>query len=302
MKRFTVTASVIALFGAAALFAHVEAQTRTVYFNAVDKKGAPVADLNAAEIVVKEDGRTQAPFKMERATAPMRIAVVIDDHGLTTFAEAVRGQAEVGVFSTTLPEEIVVDFTRDEQALAAGIQKLVRLAPRMLAGAGLGLDDLTFDLARQFEKQGTARPVMIVVTIDHGCNTGASLGDAPVHGPTGNDIFYSADGSAQSWPTLVVAQLQRSRTAFFGLAARHTSPNDHDPIIDASAEATGGRVEAVLTDSAIPTALKRITDDLLNQYVVTYSASSTQKDGARLRLQVNRPGVVARAPGRVGVR
>src|SRR4249919_3496478 len=122
MKRFTVTASVLALFGAAALFARSEAQTRTVYFSAVDKKGAPVADLKAADVQVTEEGQPQTPLTVEHATAPMRIALVVDDRGLgvpevraglTTFVEGVRGHAEVGVFSAVRAEATVVDFTAD---------------------------------------------------------------------------------------------------------------------------------------------------------------------------------------------
>ena len=138
MKRFTVTASVLALFGAAALFAKSEAQTRTVYFSAVDKKGAPVADLKAADVQVTEEG------------------------------------------------------------------------------------------------------------------------------PQG--------------------------------------PQDHDPVIDASTEASGGRVDPVLTDSGIEAALQRIADDLLGQYAVTYNSSPVANDGVRLRVEVKRAGVTVHAPERVGVR
>jgi len=45
--------------------------------------------------------------------------------------------------------------------------------------------------------------------------------------------------------------------------------------------------------------LKRITSRLLGQYVVTYSASTAGKDGARLRLKSTRSGVTIRAPERV---
>ena len=67
------------------------------------------------------------------ATTSMRIAVVIDDRGLgvpevraglSTFVEALRGHAEVGVFSAVRPEATVVDFTADTQTLLEGIQQL----------------------------------------------------------------------------------------------------------------------------------------------------------------------------------
>ena len=320
MKRFTIAAAVIALFGAAALFARSETATRTVYFSALDKKGAPIADLKATEVVVKEADRSQVPLTVERATTPMRIAVVIDDHGLgvpevraslTTFTEALRGRAEIGVFSTTLPEATVVDFTRDDRALAAGIEKLVRTHAALntdVTRPGLGLGALTDNVARQFEQQGTARPVMIVVTIDQNCRNAPWVNshflttdqqfDSVLRGTPEPCPGYSTKGTSP----LIVEQVLRSRATFFAIAARHSALDDHDPVIDASAEASGGHVEAVLMDSAIPTALTRITDDLLNQYAVTYNSSPTPKDGARLRLTINRSDVIIRAPERVAVR
>jgi hypothetical protein len=89
---------------------------------------------------------------------------------------------------------------------------------------------------------------------------------------------------------------------FFGIASRHAAPNDHNPVIDASAEVSGGRVDPVLTDSEIPAALTRIASDLRGQYAVTYNAGGAPANGWRLRVAVKRPGVTVRAPERVGVR
>ncbi len=96
--------------------------------------------------------------------------------------------------------------------------------------------------------------------------------------------------------------MQRSRVTFFAIASRHAVPADHNPVIDASAEVSGGRVDPVLTDSGIPTALTRIAGDLLGQYAVTYQAGAAPSSGSRLRVDVKRPGVIVRAPERVGMR
>jgi hypothetical protein len=99
-----------------------------------------------------------------------------------------------------------------------------------------------------------------------------------------------------------VAHVQRTRVTFFGIASRHASPNDHNPVIDASAEVSGGRVDPMLTDSEIPKALTRIAGDLLGQYAVSYHAGAAPPNGERLRVAIKRPGVIVRAPERVGVR
>jgi hypothetical protein len=316
MKRFPVPAAVVVCLCAAALFAKSETQTRTIYVSAVDKKGVPVADLRATDVVVTEDGQPQAPLTVEHASALMRIALVVDDRGLgvpevraglSSFVEALRGHAEVGAFSSVRPEATVVDFTADTQTLLAGIQQLLPMQT-----GGQGLSTLTLELAQEYAKRGTARPVMVVVTIDESCNDSSALsasrGAAPITmagqtiAPPGCPAGAARQfGSATPWQQ-AVEQIQHGRVTFFGIASRHTAPGDHSPVIDASAEVSGGRVEPVLTDSGIPAALTRIADDLLGQYAVTYNASSAPPQGVRLRVNVKRSGVTVRAPERVGVR
>lgn len=302
MQRFTVTTLLVVCFFVAALVAKSETQTRTVYVSAVDKKGVPVADLTAADVRVSEGGRAQTPLTVEHATVPIQVALIIDDRGLglpevrqglATFVEAPRGHADIGMFSTTLPDPTIVGFTQDAQALAAGIQGLVNIKATlngpMVGGAGIGR--LTYSLARQFESQGTTRPVIVVVTIEEEACRKLQLDQPCIFSPL------------SAIPRPVVDAVQRSHTTFFAIAARHKTMNEHNPFIDATAEASGGRVESVLTESAITVALKRIADDLLGQYAVTYFSSLVPpQEGARLQVTINRPGISVRAPERVGVR
>lgn len=161
MKRLSITASAVVCLGAAALLARSETQTRTIYISAVDHKGAPVADLRAGDVVVTEEGQPQGPVTVEHATAPMRIAVIVDDRGLgvpevraglSAFVEALRGHAEVAVFSAVRPEATVVDYTADTQTLLEGIQHLLPMQT-----GGRGLSPLTLELAQQY--RSTARHV-----------------------------------------------------------------------------------------------------------------------------------------------
>jgi hypothetical protein len=64
-------------------------------------------------------------------------------------------------------------------------------------------------------------------------------------------------------------------------------------------EATGGRREQLLSDMAIPGALGKLADELLNQYVVTYSRPEALIPPERVQVTVNKPGVTARARTRL---
>ena len=196
MKRLSVTASVVVCLCVAAIVARSETQARTIYVSAVDNKGAPIADLGATDVVVTEEGQPQGPVTVEHATSPMRIAVVVDDRGLgvpemragvSAFVEALRGHADVGVFSAVRPEATVVDYTADTQTLLEGIQRLLPMQT-----GGRGLSALTLELAQAYEKDGVARPVMVVVTIDESCN------DSSLHGRLARrSVDQTAD---KRWP------------------------------------------------------------------------------------------------------
>src|SRR5262245_56950111 len=63
--------------------------TRTVYVTVLDGKGAAVTDLAAADFSVKEGGKDYALTKAELATAPIQVALVVDDNGMGVFRPAV---------------------------------------------------------------------------------------------------------------------------------------------------------------------------------------------------------------------
>jgi hypothetical protein len=57
--------------------------TRQVYISAVDSSGAPVTDLTAADIAVKEGGKERQVASLQPAVAPMQVASLVDVYLLT---------------------------------------------------------------------------------------------------------------------------------------------------------------------------------------------------------------------------
>ena len=55
------------------------ATERTVYVAVTDSKGAPVPDLTAADLVVKEGGKEREITKAVPATAKMRLTLAIEE-------------------------------------------------------------------------------------------------------------------------------------------------------------------------------------------------------------------------------
>jgi len=296
------------------LLARVETQRRTIYFNAVDRKGAPVTDLVAGDVSVAEEGVPRVPAAFGLATVAPRIAVVLDDSGLglPEVRDALSGLvdvmpgAEIGLFSTVRPENDILDFTSDAQTIRTAIRSLVPLGMGgFVRSGGLGLEALTHELARRFEKEASARPVIVMLSVDIDCTSTSAELTRPVREPFAPATAPCGTGAGgpggNTWPQ-VVRQIQRSGVSVFSIAARHHSSGDHPALLDAGPEVSGGMVEAVLTDSLIPGALKRIADRIRAQYAVTYNSTVLPVDGAKLKVSVKRPGVSVRAPERVAVR
>ena len=58
---------------------------RTVHVSAVDRKEAPVTDLTATDFVLREGGDVREIIKVEPATTPLHIAIIVDDSGTGIF-------------------------------------------------------------------------------------------------------------------------------------------------------------------------------------------------------------------------
>ncbi len=306
MTRPAVSVALAVALGVSALVA--QSSTRTIYVSVFDDEGVPVADLPASAFTVTENGRAQQVVDVGRATEPMKVALVVDDHGLglpevreslASFVDGMPAGASIGLFSSARPEWTVVPFTRDRPALKEGIQHLLPTAVGVTAG-GSALDDLVRHLARQFTQDVVARPIVLLVTVDLGCGQQAAVGGNPACDQPGPQLggLGVAGSYTANWD-LVLQDVRRSRLTFFAIAARHTDPRDHSPVIDNSAEVSGGHVELATSDAGIAPAIARIGDELLAQYAVTYSAVAAPKNGNRLRVAVKSPNLKARAPERV---
>src|SRR3954453_9541089 len=62
---------------------------RTVYFSALDSKGAPIADLTAADLSVKEGGKDQRVPPVRPPRDPRQVHFIVDDGGPAVFQGSV---------------------------------------------------------------------------------------------------------------------------------------------------------------------------------------------------------------------
>ncbi|MEP6918497.1 MAG: hypothetical protein ABJC89_22845, partial [Acidobacteriota bacterium] len=164
--------------GPAAAFAPV---MRTIYATIVDKDGAKVPDLTAADFTIKESGKTAEIVKVEPATAKIRLALMIEERlapdgavrqGLFEFIKRMQPLAEISVISVGLRNTIVVDYTQSGDALVGALNQL-SLNPQPTSNLMEGL----LEIGRAIEKQKPERPVIVAVAFSGGQAGGASANE-----------------------------------------------------------------------------------------------------------------------------
>jgi VWFA-related protein len=255
-----------------------------VYVSVLDN-GTPVKDLTAADFTVREDGNVREVLKAGPATAPLTISILVDDsqaaepviqelrRGLTAFVEQMQGKAEIALATFGERPTPIVDYTESTEALKRGITKIFSRQ-----GAGAYLLDAIVEVSRGLQRRETAaRPTIIALTVE---------------GIEFSNIYHEP----------VLEDLKKSGATFHVLAIGTPSDSLTDEmrnrniVLARGTSETGGRRDQVLAASALPEKLKQLGNELLNQYVVTYSRPETLIPPEKVEVTVKRPGAEVRAP------
>lgn len=249
---------------------------RRVYFSAVDAKGVQVTDLTVADLAVKEGGKERAIRSVEPATAPLQISILVDDAGTGAFQVAVAqflqtmfGKGHFVLRAMTPQPTRLTELTDDGPTLKAA---LGRIGPRgRIAASGDQMPDAVAEAARELQQKKAVRPVIVVLT---------GIGELTQ--------------SDQSDPTLKT--LRDSRAI---LSVVHTSDLALGPVLGDGPDRSGG-MHVTFTGGVVPgSILSKVSDDLLNQYVLTYTLPEGVKPSERFSLTTSRKGLTLRAPSRL---
>ena len=275
LRRAALVVLAAAAVGLADLAATPAESTRTVYISATGSNGAPVTDLTADDLIVKDGGKNVVVASLRPATTRMDIAILVDDNGSGAYQagvlqclQALIGYARFSIAELTPQAVKLLDYTDNVEAIQAALNQL---GPRgRVQGEGEQLTEAVVRAGEELQKRGAARPVLLALTIS---------GGAGVRNP---DIAMNrlADSGAML-NTVFVAGTR------LGLV-----------IADGPGQ-SGGRAEQVGTDLGIPPAITKITDMLLHQYALTYVLPDGVKPSGELSVSSRRKGISLRAPKRV---
>ena len=249
---------------------------RTVYFSAVDAKGVHVTDLTAADLTVKEGGKDRVIEAVKPATALMQLSIIVDDAGTGGFTAAVgqfiqatfrRAEYAIRMLS---PQAIkVMDFTQNGDDLRTALGRMGQRGripvdnEQMIAGV--------FDAARELEQRKARRASIIALTV---------AGEKPL-----------ADNADEALDAL--------KDSGASLSVVHITGVELGKVLGDGPKQSGGMIEQVNGHVVPGPTLAKVADNLLNQYVLTYTIPDGVKLSDRFSLSTSRRGVKLLAPTKI---
>jgi len=258
---------------------------RGIYTSVLDKDGAPVAGLTPADFVVREDNLAREVLRVEPATAPMQIALLVDNsqkstndirdirNAVTEFIKGTTGGAvnnDVAIITVAERPTIVVDYTADQARLLKGAAVFAQ------PNSGAYVLDGILETSRAFKKREAARPVIVAIATN-GPEFSNRYRDQVMGALTdaGASLHIVMVGTA---PTDVTTSEGRER-AF---------------IYSEGPDRTGGRYDNVLAPSALAARLTQVANELTHQYLVTYARPQSLIPPERIKITAKRAELTVR--------
>lgn len=286
--RASMLLTVLTMTPLTAAAVHAEPITRTVYVTVVDNKGVPVTDLTAADFTLREGGRDREIVRAEPATTRMHLTLLVEERllgdgqvrmGVYEFMKRMHGQADLSLVTVALRNETVFDHTDDLNTMVAALNKL-SLNPTPQSNLTEGV----LELVREIEKERLERPVVVAVALSGGQSGG----------PAANTVLTQLRQSGATMHAVTLAGGGEATDA--QSAASLSDGSGREQVLGDGSRQAGGRRHDVSTTTAIGRALQLVADDLLAQYILSYTLPDGVKPDRRLNVGVKRRGVTLRAP------
>jgi hypothetical protein len=239
---------------------------RTVHFSALDSKGAPVTDLTAGDLAVKEGGKERAIAGLQLASEPMLVSLLVDDAGTGAF------QAAVAQFIQTMlghAQFAMRAFNPQPSKLQTAI---TGIGPRgNIVTVGQQMVDAVADAAKELQQRKAARAVIVVLTV------GGEKAQSQQAEPTLNAV----KNSGACLNVVYLAGLELGQ------------------VLGDGPKRSGGMIEQIGGGVVPGPVLAKVAESLLHQYELTYTLPDGVKANEKFSLSTSRKGVTLLAPSRV---
>jgi VWFA-related protein len=273
----------------AAAVAFADPTSRTVYVTAMDKSGAELAALTPADFQLKEGGKARTITSVTPLATPLQVALVVEN-GLTGdnsvrvsmghLIQHLNGRADVALITVSQRAVTNVDFTRDGNALIAGINQLGLYSPTQQDNLPEGL----YDVAQLLTKRPEGRRVILTMAID-----GQQASAMPAQ--------QILDGIRDTGIVLYAITLPgRSISTDVGTLSDQSARSQ---VLGDGSKQSGGRRQEVPSTMGLPKVMDEFLQELDHSYAITYSLPDGVKPSNHFELKLKRKDSVLRAPTRI---
>ena len=276
---------------AVTLHAGAEQQTRRVYVSAIDSNGTVVDDLTAADVTVKEGGRTRDVSVLRPATEPLQVAILVDDNGtglfrvaVARFIEGLLGRAEFCVITVAGQPRRLTPFTGNSDTLREAINQLIA---RPGTPDGGQLLSGIYESAVDFERRKVERPVILALTVG---------GEEHTPLPPHHVLDQLRRSGAALHVVSVLGSTQRSTAATNRPSDLLNENLGLNQVLGDGPKRSGGRREEIPAIAGALTGLQQLAEALKRQYVVEYTLPEGVKRSDRFAIATRRKDVTLRAP------
>ena len=288
-----VTAFASALTLAVTAGPHAQSVERQLVVSVLDDDGEPVAGLQPADFVVREDDVIREVLRVSQDTGAREIAVLVDTsrsasnvvtdfrRGLSAFVEAMHDGNRISIIGYGGPPRILVESTTALPRLQAGVDRIFAYG----SSAAYLLDAMS-EAAEGFLQREAARPVMVVLTTE-----GLDLSHIDAR-----SVLRDLDRAAISLYPVVLTESTFNRGADLenlgGPLAQWRT--ERDLALNQGAPASGGRRRDLLTSMGVEQAMRETAAELRSQYLVVYARPNTLIPPREIAVSVTREGMEAR--------
>jgi hypothetical protein len=270
----------------------VEPIKRTVYVTASDSKGAPVTDLVAADIQVKEGGKEREVASVTAPEEKLDAVLMVQDNlagepgvrlGLAKFGTAVLPNAEISIVVVGLRNNTALDFSSDPNAIVAAINGLTLAPTKDLANVAEGI----FETAKTLQKSPSKRRALVVASI-HTTQVSATSTDQTL-------------GELRKSGAVMYTIVLPGATAMTGNLNNLGDPEGSDKVLGDGPKQSGGRnVEIEGGASAgFQQRFEQFGQELAHQFAVTYTLPDGTKPDSKVSITTKRKGITLHAPTRI---
>jgi Ca-activated chloride channel family protein len=275
--------------GAVAHAQRPQDRERAMYVTVTDQNGAPVTGLSPDDFIVREDGIQREVLRVEPATAPIEITLVLDTsdvassaiadlrRALTAFIKDAATGNDIAITTIGGRPQTVQNYTSNTALLERGIGRL--FAER---GSGAYLLEGLSSVATGVAKRGPERAAVIAILM----RSAPEFSNLPYE-----SVVKALRGCGATFDAIV---LEAGTPSAPPTGEQVTAIHDRDMVLDEATRATGGVYRQALSSMALTPELASIAAQLRSQYRLVYARPESLIPPERINVTAKRPGLTTR--------